>query len=129
MIAIKEPKSIVLGTFFAGFGPLVGGSVFYLIRGGVERPRFIETLIFSLIAFPFAVAFTCIFGLPLFFVARRFHVAKWWSAIACGLLVGLAAQFIVLSGTSAVENLLLYSLEGVASALLFFSVWRRGNHA
>ncbi len=129
MLTARERRSIVLSTFAAGFGPMVGGTAYYLARGKLDGSNVVETLVFSILAYPFTLIFTCVFGLPLFFLARRFHLAKWWFAIGCGLLVGCAVQFLVLSGTADLENLLLYSAHGVATSLLFFSVWEYRSHA
>jgi hypothetical protein len=129
MLTARERRSIVLAALAAGFGPMVGGTAYYLARGELGSSNVVETIVFSILAYPFALIFTCVFGLPIFFLARRFHLAKWWSAIGCGLLVGCAVQFLVLSGTAAWENLLLYAAQGIATALLFFSVWEYRTHA
>jgi len=129
MVTARERRSILLGTFAAGFGPLVGATAYYLARGKLDSSNVVETLAFSLLVYPFALIFTFVFGLPLFFLARHFHLARWWSAIGCGLLVGCTVQFLVLSGTADWEDLLLYSAHGVASSLLFFSVWKYGTHS
>jgi len=126
----KELKFIGLGILAAGLGPLFGGTAFSLARGELGKViRVDDLLFFSLLAYPFAVAFACLFGLPLFFLARHFGLAKWWSAIGSGLLVGCMVQFIVLSGTVHPDNLLSFSAEGAASGLLFFLVWRHGVRA
>lgn len=125
----REIKIIVLSTLAAGFGPLVGGTAYYLLRGELGGQNVFLTIVLSLIAYPFAIFFTCIFGLPIFFLARRFRLVNWWSAIASGVLVGCGVQVLVLSGTAHIDNLLMYSAEGAASALLFLSVWRLGAHS
>ena len=130
MVIPREFKFIGFGTLAAGFGPMLGSAMFYHVRGELGNVFRIEDLIvFSLITYPIALSFTSVFGLPLFFLARRFGLVKWWSAVGCGLLVGCVVQFIVLGGTAHLDNMLMYSAEGVASALLFFLVWRLGNRA
>jgi len=127
MAVAKESISIALSLVAAGFGPLVGGTLFYAIRG--EFGDIPMGLTISLAVYPVAFIFACIFGLPLFLLARRFKLVRWWFAIATGLFVGCAVQFLVLNGTHHLENLLLYAIEGMSSALLFFAVWRWRAHA
>jgi uncharacterized membrane protein YagU involved in acid resistance len=129
MTVSKEWKSIWLGVAAAGFGPLVGGSFFYLVRGELNKDIAAVGLVMSLVAYPYALIFACIFGLPLFILARRFHLVRWWSAVGCGLVVGSVVQFVVLPGKFYLDNYLLYVSEGIASALLFFAVWRWREHA
>ncbi|MFC5527835.1 hypothetical protein ACFPPA_19000 [Rhodanobacter ginsengisoli] len=127
MAVAKESRSIALSLVAAGFGPAVGGTLFSALRG--EFGDIPTGLMISLAVYPVAFIFACIFGLPLFFLARRFKLVQWWFATASGLLVGCAAQFFMLNGTHHLENLILYALEGISSALLFFTVWRWRAHA
>ena len=127
MAVAKESISIALSLAAAGFGPLVGGTLLYAIQGKFgDIPM---GLAISLVVYPVAFIFACIFGLPLFLLARHLKLVRWWSAIASGLLVGCAVQFLVLNGPHHFENLLLYAIEGMSSALLFFAVWRWRAHA
>lgn len=124
MTITREWKSIWLGIAAAGFGPVFGGAFFYLVRGEFSKEMGVTGLVMSLIAYPYAIVFACVFGLPLFILARRFHLVRWWTAIGSGLLVGSIAHFTVLSGKFYLDNFLIYISEGVASALLFFMVWK-----
>ena len=127
MATSRELISVTLGLVAAGFGPLVGGTLFYVVHG--ELNIIASAAVISLIIYPVALIFAGIFGLPLFLLARRFNLVRWWSAIACGLIVGCGVQFLVLNGTHDFENLLIYAIMGMTSALLFFAVWRCRSHA
>lgn len=129
-ICAKEFVCIILGLLAAGLGPLVGGSLFYLFRGELTGENAAQMLAMSLLFYPFALVFACLIGLPLFLVARRFQLVRWWSAIGSGLFGGCLVAFLLApSAPFYPNNYLLGATEGVASALLFFAVWRQGTAA
>ena len=45
-------------------------------------------LAFTTIVFVYALSHTLIFGLPAYFIARRFDCIKWWVAVIVGFAIG-----------------------------------------
>ena len=90
----------------------------------------VSVLALALAVYPFALAFACIFGLPLFWVFRRYHLVRWWSAIISGLFAGAAVAIVlVLPHAASAQNVASLAIAGAASALLFYIVWRSSVRA
>jgi hypothetical protein len=82
------------------------------------------------VVYPYALGFICFFGLPLFLVARRYGVLNWWVAACGGILGGCTVELILaLPSAFHFENFLVLAIEGLASSLLFFAVWRHSVRA
>lgn len=113
------------GLLAAGLGPLVGGSVYELARGTFFDDGPGAVLGMGLIAYPFAVVAAGLLGLPVFLLARRFRLERWWMALAAGIAGGAAlALLLALPGAPRLQTLLTFIVQGTASALLFYITWR-----
>jgi hypothetical protein len=64
-----------------------------------------------------------IVGLPLFFIFRRFGLARWWSACLSGAIAGIFwAEVITLRFD--LRNLALLGVEGALAGLAFWVIWK-----
>lgn len=113
------------GLLAAGLGPLVGGSLYELVQGSFFSSGPGTLLGMGLIIYPFTVLLVGLIGLPVFLLARRYRLARWWTALAAGTIGGAAvALLLALPGTPRPQHLLMFSMQGATSALLFFITWR-----
>jgi len=122
---MKENTAIVLGTLLAAAVPAIVGGLQTPIYGGIVNTDIVSVFGLALVFYPFSLAFACLFGLPLFWLSRHYHLVRWWSALIAGLLAGAAGAVVIVGPRAAMaSNIVTFAIEGAASALLFFVIWR-----
>ena len=99
-----------------------------VVGGGVDASP-IDLLGLTLVVFyPFALFFGLLIGLPLFFLARRFNLVRWWSAAIAGFVTGVIALALSKRLNSGdVPLLLMWAGSGSFAGFTFWFVWRTGN--
>ena len=86
----------------------------------------------ALVLYPPSVAFTAFFAVPTFYLLRRLGLIRWWLISIAGLGGGVLADsaFTGFRWTKAgwlaqdLPGLLLWSIAGLASALVVWAFWR-----
>ncbi|MBE1162192.1 hypothetical protein [Dyella acidiphila] len=85
----------------------------------------VVVLLFSLIAYFSALAFTMVLGYPLYRLLSRLRAFSWWTSILSGFVIGVVASFSVThNGITPTTGVIVNWLAAAASGLLFWVVQR-----
>jgi hypothetical protein len=122
---MRLPDSFTLAFLIAPLPPTVTTAV-----ANLTADHNVSGLLWILTEFYLrALLFELMFGLPLFLVARRFNLVRWWTALSCGVVLGVLALYFF-SGSGSVRAapaLMLWAASGGAAGLAFWTVWRIGD--
>jgi hypothetical protein len=76
----------------------------------------------------FSILATLTFGVPIFFLLSYLKAISWWSALGAGVVIGiLVAVVLRLPDIVQIRDFMSMIPMGVASALGFWLIWRRGQ--
>src|SRR5437764_8573589 len=102
---VKALVSSALAFLIAPLAPAAGAALTSPGIGGGLSAGIVELSgVMFFVFYPYALMFELVIGLPLFLLARRFGLVRWWSATLGGVVVGLLA-LIAFSGVSAFSSL------------------------
>ena len=125
---MKEDTAALIGFAVA---PIVPALMFCLGTPVTREETSLLTIIGSLpIGYLFSAAFTGLLGAPLFLLARRWNVVRWWSAAVGGAAIGLVAS-IAVRWPGEINNSanIIYALTGAVAAFVFWVIWSFGRRA
>jgi hypothetical protein len=114
--------SVVAGFVAAVIFPTFVLSVSMAIGTGSLQAGLIAPVLF----FPYALIGVVVLGIPTFLLLRPLAPAKWWMAVAAGLILGIPLRLIlslILPKTPLTDMLILEPLTAL-STLAFWLVWR-----
>jgi hypothetical protein len=81
----------------------------------------------ALLVYGLALVFGGLLGLPLLYLAARFHQVKAWACVLAGFLAGaVCALLMILLAGGGVGTVLSYGCQGAGAAILFWVFWRLG---
>jgi hypothetical protein len=103
--------------------PLATALVMSVVAATSETGGLLAAIVVFQLAVLFAVFTQIIVATPLFFLARRFNLIKWWSCTIVGGAVGMTVALI----THTFTLLLLFATCGAASGLTFWAVYAFGS--
>lgn len=125
-MAVKETE---IGSALAGFGvaavlPAVVMGLVWPLSGAHDLRSIAGTMI---VALPFSIMAVLLFGVPAFFLLRRFRPGRWWAAALVGLVLGIfVACALRLPNFPDPQMFLTMGPLGALSAVVFWSIWRLG---
>ena len=80
-------------------------------------------LVGIVIGYFWALIFTVLLAVPLFLLARRMKIVRWWSALIAGFVVGAGAISLLFPNVPSWEVAGHYGLVGAVSALVFWAIY------
>jgi len=125
---MKESTAATVGFLVAAVPPaLMLGLLTPISR---EGPDPVAVIGLFPIGYAFSILFVGVFGVPAFFLARRFRLIRWWSTVTVGFAIGVAAAFILKWPTSAtLGEVLPLAITGAVSGLIFWIIWDRNRQS
>lgn len=97
-----------------------------------EGPDLLTTIGLFPIGYLFSAAVTGLLGVPLFLLARRLNLVRWWSAVMAGSAIGIAGsiafQWPNIGEINSSANVI-YALTGALAAFVFWVIWTFGQRA
>jgi len=122
---MTKAKATIVGFLVAPMIPAVYGALTTDTFGPLDVLTF---LVWFIVFYNYALWPTCLFGVPLFFVFKRYNLIRWWSTALTGLLIGMLVAVIFAAPNTVTLGLLLtMGLLGYASAFTFWLIWSRGK--
>jgi hypothetical protein len=119
---MKESTSAAIGFLAASVVPPVVLSLTFPLSGQLT----LESLIGSfVVSYGFSALFIVLFGVPSFFLFRRFAPGHWWSVTPVGFILGMLTSIAVQPNSVSLKPTVIYGLIGAATVLVFWLVWRR----
>ena len=121
-------SSTLAAFFIAPLVPAVACALLTPISRGPINTDVVSVLELTPAFYCFSIAASTSLGGPLFLLFNHYNLVRWWSALLCGMLVGviLSALFRQPGAVHARDFLLIVPLSAL-SALVFWAIWRRGN--
>jgi hypothetical protein len=83
----------------------------------------------TVVFYSWSLVATLLMAVPLYFVFRRLDWIRWWSVLVSGAVIGGIWGFIVGGEPSVLLAVVSMAGIGVASALAFWLIWKRGRPA
>ena len=119
---MRPVTAMCAGSFVAALVPALYGSATSNVFGEGLAGLAAGSLIF----FFYSAMVTVLVGVPVFLLALRFRVARWWVAIAAGGAIGFVVA-IVIKPTAQIAEVLPFICVGEVSALAFWTIWSRAR--
>jgi hypothetical protein len=116
----NQPRATIAALFIAPVVPiLISGAT--TIPGGRWDP--IAVAGFAMISYLIVLALELSLGLSMFLILSRLRLAKWWSALVSGIVIGVAwAALIRLPGILQLRDFIVLGSEGGAAAITFWGI-------
>lgn len=126
---MKKRGAAILGFAVASAIPALLLAMFFLAKDVYNHSVVLSETLASFVAFYiYSFFFTVIFGVPIFFLARRLGLVTWWSALVIGSLVGVLVSAIVrLGNESYLEAFLKFVPAATIAAFAFWLIWKQGR--
>ena len=126
---MKETAFTAIALLVASALPVFAGALLTPITGGPINTDILSVLGLMPLFYCFSLAAGLLFGIPLFLLFRRYHLVRWWSASAAGIVVGSVVALMLRSNAVQAGDFLVLVPEGAVSGLVFWAIWKRGTVA
>lgn len=120
---MSEGRAAILASLTAPLVPAFLGALMTPLRGGPVNTDLTSVLGLTVVAYPFTLVLGNIVALPLFFVFRRYDLARWWSAALSGAIAGVFWVGVITLRFD-LHNSVLLGIEGALAGLTFWAIWR-----
>ncbi len=122
---MTKRDAIGFGFIAASAVPALAIALLFHLSDELSVRSFLGTFF---IAYLYSAGAACCLGVPLFLAMNRLRIVTWWSTLIAGIVIGVATALIIqFPSTLSVRSILLNGSYGVASATVFWSIYRLGR--
>ena len=114
----------------AGFliAPIIPAAIIGMWSPLVEQGAVGAKLLLTLIFYLFTSQVSIVFGIPAYFLLRRFKLVNWWSSLTVGFVSGAIVSIIIrMPNPIPWHDIFIMGSMGATAGLTFWLVWRRGQ--
>ena len=103
--------------------PLVSALIFPFTSPALHDMDIVDFMVSVLLFYFFCSLATLVFGMPLYFLLRRFKLVAWWSTTLCGVIIGaIVAVLVSLQNPVHDRSLVFFCEVGAVTGLCFWLI-------
>ena len=123
-------KKIAAGVLGFAAAPMVAALIFSATTPLAKTWDFMTRIKLVVPAYSIAAIVTVLFAVPAFALLLRVNLVRWWTAAGIGFAIGVLIGIMMTGLTlEQIPGILFLAATGVASALAFWSIWRRASES